>query len=84
MIMQSADLCLSGKNDVPDRRIRRDASKRAEQVPCNADTACDDDEIDGYISGMILQLAELAAEAGRGSVAKQLMLAYKMASEDRA
>ena len=43
MIMQSADLCLSGKNDVLDRRIRRDASKRAEQVPCNADTACDDD-----------------------------------------
>ena len=84
MIMQSADLCLSGKNDVLEGRIRRDASKGAEQVPCNADTACSDDEIDGYIAGIILQLAELAAQAGRGSVAKQLMLAYKMASEDRA
>jgi len=82
--MQSADLCLSGKNDVLEGRIRRDASKGAEQVPCNADTACSDDEIDGYIAGIILQLAELAAQAGRGSVAKQLMLAYKMASEDRA
>jgi len=84
LVMQSADLFLSGKNDVLERRIRRDASKRAEQVPCNADTACSDDEIDGYIAGIILQLAELAAQAGRGSVAKQLMLAYKMASEDRA
>jgi len=84
LVMQSADLCLSGKNDVLEGRIRRDASKRAEQVPCNADTACSDDEIDGYIPGIILQLAELAAQAGRGSVAKQLMLAYKMASEDRA
>ena len=84
LVMQSADLCLSGKNDVLEGRIRRDASKRAEQVPCNADTACSDDEIDGYIAGIILQLAELAAQAGRGSVAKQLMLAYKIASEDRA
>ena len=84
LVMQSADLFLSGKRDVLEPRIRRDASKRVEQVPCNADTACNDDEIDGYIAGMILQLAELAAQSGRGSVAKRLMLAYQMASEDRA
>jgi hypothetical protein len=54
LVMQSADLFLFGKNDVLERRIRRDASERAEQVPCNADTACSDDEIDEYIAGMIL------------------------------
>ncbi len=61
LVMQSADLCLSGKNDVLECRIRRDASKRAEQVPCSADTGRNDNEFDEYIAGMILQLAELAA-----------------------
>ena len=84
VIMQSADFFLSGKNGVPKRRSKRDASKRVEQVPCNADTACNDDEINAYIAGMILQMAELADRAGRGSVSKQLMLAYEAANEDRA
>jgi hypothetical protein len=45
---------------------------------------CSKNEFDDYIADMILQLARMAAQMGRRSLAEQLMAVHKSVIGDRA
>lgn len=76
-------ICL-GTLKVHERGSKQDASPRR-QVPLKPDsiTMCSEEEFDEYIADMILQLARIAAQVGRDTIAKELMALHISVTGDR-
>lgn len=71
MVRPGADFHLSGALKVHERGSKQDVSPRR-SVPLEMDssTMCLEEEFDEYIADMMLQLARIAAQVGRDTIAE--------------